>query len=197
MLDAARRTERSLSFEANHDPLTGLYNRKYLDARLTHAVCNQEARGQLAVLFIDLDRFKEINDRMGHRIGDQLLQAVAGRLRQRIRRLDTLARLGGDEFVLAMTQISGREDVRALAEALLESLREPFVLPDGETITLGASIGVSLCPEDAGQPEQLIEFADLAMYHAKRRPDAGPAFYGDTTRHAPRPTPRAAPSPDP
>ncbi|OQX32760.1 MAG: hypothetical protein B0D84_05685, partial [Candidatus Sedimenticola endophacoides] len=81
-------------------------------------------------------------------------------LRQRIRRLDTLARLGGDEFVLVMTQISGREDARALAEALLESLREPFVLPDGETITLGASIGVSLCPEDAGQPDQLIEFAE-------------------------------------
>ncbi|OQX48385.1 MAG: hypothetical protein B0D87_05970, partial [Candidatus Sedimenticola endophacoides] len=168
LLDAARRTEQSLSFEANHDPLTSLYNRKYLDARLTHAVCNREAHGRLAVLFIDLDRFKEINDRMGHRIGDQLLQAVAGRLRQRIRRLDTLARLGGDEFVLVMTQISGREDARALAEALLESLREPFVLPDGETITLGASIGVSLCPEDAGQPDQLIEFADLAMYRAKK-----------------------------
>lgn len=152
---------------AHHDPLTGLPNRSLLGDRLEHAL--ERARrgaGQLALLFIDLDRFKHVNDSLGHPVGDRLLQEVARRLNASVREQDTLARQGGDEFVVVIEDISGPEDAARVAVKLLSALDQVVTL-DGHDIYIGGSIGISLFPNDGDGSTTLLRCADSAMYEAK------------------------------
>lgn len=157
---------------AFYDALTGLPNRRLLQERLQHALAQQQRSGlEGALLFIDLDHFKNINDTLGHAVGDQLLMQVAQRLSSCLRQGDTLARLGGDEFVLMLENLP-RERSRALAEIgtvankLLGTLNQPYELL-GQPRSSGASIGIALFSDAAGNPEDLLKRADLAMYEAK------------------------------
>ena len=177
-------TERKLhdeevAFMAMHDPLTGLPNRFLLAEKLAEALQQAAARHErLALLFIDLDRFKDINDSLGHRLGDRLLQDVAGRLRGALGKQDTLVRQGGDEFIVLLTGIVDGQQAEAHARLFLEHLNQPFVT-DGNQLHVGASIGLSLYPDDAGDAEQLLRDADTAMYVAKRQGG------GQVARHTP------------
>lgn len=154
---------------ANHDSLTRLPNRVLLQDRTEQALA-QAARGggQTALLFLDLDGFKEVNDKLGHLTGDRVLEAVAERLGRCVRESDTVARLGGDEFVVLLPVVKSVGDVQKLAEKLLMVLAEPLVFGDGEA-KIGASIGVALYPRDGDDGETLLAAADEAMYQAKRQ----------------------------
>jgi len=153
---------------AHHDALTDLPNRLLLQSRLEHAVRRGVRGDELgAVLFIDLDRFKQVNDRYGHKVGDDLLVAVTKRLLKRLRDSDTLARLGGDEFILLLEDIPSRESAECVAKEVLRQLHAPFDLVDGQRLEIGGSIGISLFPGDGLLPDQLIENADTALYRAK------------------------------
>ncbi|HPE72803.1 MAG TPA: EAL domain-containing protein [Candidatus Competibacter sp.] len=159
---------------ATHDPLTGLPNRILLIDRLSQAIHGAHRRQDyVGILFLDLDRFKTINDSLGHGVGDQLLQAVTERLRACIRQEDTLARQGGDEFILILPEIAEPAIAGRVAEHLLQALREPFALQE-HLLHVNASIGISIYPVDATDPPTLIRFADNAMYQAK---EAGRASY--------------------
>ena len=161
--------EEQIAALARHDQLTGLANRFLLAERLAEALpAACEAGRQVALVFIDLDRFKDINDSLGHRLGDHLLQAVAERLRGGVREGETLARQGGDEFIVLLPGIAGREAAETRARALLELLETPFHT-DGNHLHVGASLGLSLFPDDAADAEQLLRNADTAMYAAKRQ----------------------------
>lgn len=155
-----------LRWQALHDPLTGLPNRAELRRRLQEALTlGGSATGLTAVMFLDLDGFKQINDDYGHRAGDQALVAVAARLTEACREEDLIGRLAGDEFVLVCDGVTP-EDVEAIAERVLEAFDEPFTLPLGE-VRLGASIGVAMCHGSDASAEQLLAEADAAMYAAK------------------------------
>ena len=159
--------ERRIRFLAHHDVLTGLANRASLIDRLNGALAASAAqRGCLAVHFIDLDHFKEINDRFGHDGGDFLLQTIAERLRAVTRGDDIVARLGGDEFVLVQPNISGREQAEEFARRLSTALAAPMRLKEHELFTT-VSIGVALAPADGATPERLLKSADLAVYKSK------------------------------
>jgi len=161
-----KKAEDLLKYAALHDPLTGLGNRTVLFdrlARATRATIVESA--QTAVLFLDLDHFKLMNDTLGHSWGDELLKAVAQRIRGSIRADDMVVRLGGDEFVV-VADITGSEDVDALVGTLKESFRKPFSV-NGHVLHLTTSIGISLFPSDGTEPDHLLRNADTAMYHAK------------------------------
>ena len=159
--------ERRIRFLAHHDVLTGLANRASLIDRMRVLLAaSAQQRGHLAVHFIDLDRFKEINDRFGHDGGDLLLQIIARRLQAVIRSDDVLARLGGDEFVLVQPNIGGREQAEEFARRLSSALAEPMRVKEHELFTT-VSIGVALAPADGDTPERLLKSADLAVYKAK------------------------------
>ncbi|BBL81028.1 hypothetical protein RxyAA322_28820 [Rubrobacter xylanophilus] len=162
-----KRAEEELLYEASHDALTGLPNRAFFMERLGEALrrARSEEGFRLAILFVDLDRFKMINDSLGHTIGDRLLVAAAGRLRECLRPQDTLARLGGDEFTVLLEDVSG-EEAAAVADRLLERLRTPFYL-DGYELFTAASVGVVLGGREYASPEDLLRDADIAMYRAK------------------------------
>jgi two-component system, cell cycle response regulator len=163
--EKARERERFLAF---HDPLTGLANRQLFFDRLEHALAQARRNGDLlAVLYLDLDGFKAINDSIGHAAGDQVLCEAAQRLKSCLRDSDTIARLGGDEFAVVALQLSEPSDVFPIADKLLQSLKEPIVVSD-QPRQLGVSIGVSLFPLDAPDVKLLIQRSDLAMYGAKR-----------------------------
>jgi diguanylate cyclase (GGDEF)-like protein len=152
---------------AYHDALTGLPNRPLFMDRLIISVAQSHRSGQkLAVLFLDLDRFKDINDSLGHSIGDQLLKALADRIRRCMREGDTLARFGGDEFTLLIPRIEDVENVAKVAAEILETLDRPFVVSDRE-LFMSASIGISVYPADGLDAETLVRNADTAMYRAK------------------------------
>lgn len=158
---------RALRQQAYHDALTGLPNRLMLRERLLHAIARaRRQQSRLAVLFIDLDRFKSVNDSLGHRVGDQLLQAVAGRLKNVLRESDTVAREGGDEFLVLLEDVREPEHVGRVAEKILERLNQPYQVEDNE-LHCGASIGVSLYPMDGEDEDQLINHADAAMFDSK------------------------------
>ncbi len=152
---------------AFHDGLTNLPNRALMQDRLEHAI-NVAHRGgsDVGILFLDIDRFKTINDTLGHSIGDQLLQQVADRLTATVRKADTVARFGGDEFVVISEQLSGRDAANALADKILAALREPFQVNTVE-LFVTASIGIAVFPEDGTEIDQLIGRADIAMYQVK------------------------------
>lgn len=158
---------RALEHLAMHDPLTGLPNRVMFNDRLTTALAQSERQGTLiAVVAIDLDRFKHINDTLGHAAGDELLVAVGRRLTSSIRAGDTAARMGGDEFVLLLTDIVSAEQALDTGRRVLQAFREPFTLA-GQPVSMSLSLGVCLYPSDATSPEALLKGADEAMYEVK------------------------------
>ncbi|MEI8161532.1 MAG: EAL domain-containing protein [Betaproteobacteria bacterium] len=162
-----RGAEQRLDRLAHHDPLTGLPNRLMFMERLRASLARAARHGhRLAVLFIDLDRFKHVNDTLGHFTGDQLLIAVTARLKTSVRQGDTLARLGGDEFVCILEEINNSGAAGVAAEKLLALFREPFVI-NGNDLFLSASIGLSFSPDDGSDVETLVRNADIAMYQAK------------------------------
>jgi diguanylate cyclase (GGDEF)-like protein/PAS domain S-box-containing protein len=167
--DVTERTyaEEQIKHLAYHDALTGLPNRLLFKDRLTVALSHaQRDQGRLAVLFLDLDRFKVINDSLGHNVGDQLLQAVAARVASCVRESDTVARLGGDEFTLLLPTLARSEDAAVVAGKILEAVRYPFHI-EGREFFISTSIGISLFPEDGTDAVTLIKNADTAMYQAK------------------------------
>jgi len=159
-----------LAHRASHDELTGLANRAMLESRLAAAI--EAARGSGAspgLLYLDANRFKQINDRYGHMAGDALLRAIAARLRHCIRRNDLAARFGGDEFAVLMAPPSGAGEMTAIAERIHAAMREPATLPDGSRIVCSVSIGMAMYPHDGADAAALLGAADEAMYASKRR----------------------------
>ncbi|GAB2177742.1 bifunctional diguanylate cyclase/phosphodiesterase [Dongia sp. agr-C8] len=173
-----KRSQEELHKLAHHDPLTGLPNRLLLHSRLEHALERSRRHGEIgAVLFLDLDRFKNVNDSLGHPAGDELLIHVAQRLRARLRDSDTLARLGGDEFVVVLEGVGTPERAAAVAQTLIERLAESFELDGGHVVYIGTSIGISLFPADATVASKLIQEADTALYEAKEHGKGTYRFY--------------------
>lgn len=174
-----KRAEERIHYLAYYDELTGLPNRS-LFYKLTDQALVEARRNRLhgAILFIDLNRFKPINDTLGHGIGDHLLKQVAERLRDTVRAEDVVARLGGDEFVVALFDITRREHAAIVAQKLLAALDPPFWVDEHE-LKAGAAIGISLYPRDGGDTESLLRTADIAMYRAKQVGQDGYAFYSD------------------
>ncbi|CAD6876309.1 GGDEF domain-containing response regulator [Methylomonas fluvii] len=169
--------EQQLIYLANHDPLTGLLNRDQFHNRLTQALSTgQRHNRKLAVMYLDLDRFKLINDTLGHRLGDLLLQAVSDRLRASVRSNDILARLGGDEFIVLLSDINQIDDVARIAQKTLDILTQPFTL-EGNDLVVTASIGISIHPDDGKDSHSLLMNADTAMYLAKDRGKNNFQFY--------------------
>jgi len=168
-LAAQRDTEMRLDFIAHHDSLTGLPNRLQFQLQLEHGVAYARRHdSRLAVLFVDIDHFKDINDTLGHDAGDQVLVQFAQRLRQCVREVDTVARQGGDEFIVLLTELRTGADAQQVAEKIMKAIGEPFVI-NGQLLPVAASIGVAVYPDDDADIETLIEKADLAMYAAKQR----------------------------
>ncbi|MFA5941367.1 MAG: MHYT domain-containing protein [Sinimarinibacterium sp.] len=166
--DALQATNQELSKLALYDSLTGLPNRMLLDDRMGEALFRARRGGEsFALLFVDLDRFKPVNDSFGHRIGDLLLVSVAQRLITCVRATDTVARTGGDEFIVVLSGIGDRKDAEMVSRKLLDELSRPFFIEDHEIVTSG-SIGISIYPIDGHDVNVLKVNADLAMYHAKR-----------------------------
>ena len=176
--DAARiHYAQQLEHNATHDVLTGLANRTLLSDRLKQAIASARRFGKLvAVLLLDLDDFKGVNDSLGHEAGDALLQAVARRLRAAVRESDTVARLGGDEFVIVMPDLAIADDVVIVASKILALLSQGFST-GGEEIHIGGSIGISLYPHDGEHEDVLMKNVDLAMYHVKQGGRAGYHFF--------------------
>ena len=162
-----RQAQSKLNYLAYHDPLTGLSNRRSFIERLEESLRESAHRDeQLAVLFIDLDQFKQVNDSLGHGVGDELLIAVAARLSEHVRLIDMLARLGGDEFICLMEGVRSEDDVEILAREVIGAFELPFVLGDHE-LFLTASVGICLSPSDGDSVLDLMRNADTAMYRAK------------------------------
>ncbi len=156
-----------MSYLAQHDSLTNLPNRALFNEQLSQAVAlAHRNQHQMAVLFIDVDRFKYINDSLGHEIGDRLLQSVAGRLLGCVRTSDTAGRIGGDEFVVVLTQLAQAQDAAICAEKIIQCLSTPHLI-EAHQLNVTVSIGVATCPQDGVDASSLLKHADLAMYHAK------------------------------
>ncbi|MGI9327785.1 MAG: putative bifunctional diguanylate cyclase/phosphodiesterase [Pseudomonadales bacterium] len=178
-----KEAERVINFQAYHDLLTHLPNRVLLKDRLAMAITHaRRNKRKLGVMFLDLDRFKIVNDTLGHTMGDRLLKAVAKRLQSCLRRGDTLARFGGDEFTLLLPEVRTQDDVVVIATKILDRLNAPFII-DGHELFVGASIGIALYPEAGESEETLIQNADIAMYHIKGRGKNGYQFYSDEMNH--------------
>jgi diguanylate cyclase (GGDEF)-like protein/PAS domain S-box-containing protein len=161
--------EDQMHYLAHHDALTSLPNRTLFVERLSHAIAHaQRNQKMVAVIFLDLDYFKQVNDTLGHHVGDQLLQMVAQRLTDCVRAEDTVARLGGDEFTVILEEIADAENIPAVARKIIDSLSQPMTL-DGKEMTITTSLGICLYPNDGGQPDTLIKHADTAMYLAKEK----------------------------
>ncbi len=170
------RRQAQVHHAAYHDELTGLPNRSLLLDRFNQAVAQGARRGkQVALLFLDLDGFKDVNDRFGHAAGDKLLQQVAGRLTACIRTGDTACRYGGDEFVIMLPEVAGEVSAAAVADKIRVHLTAPYVV-DGGTIAVTASIGTAVYPVDGQDYGDLIQQSDIGMYRAKARSSAPPTF---------------------
>jgi len=164
---ALRERQEHLNFAATHDSLTGLPNRALLQQRAEHAIAVSRRSGRLlALLFIDLDRFKTVNDSLGHAAGDELLREVANRLSGCLREVDMIARHGGDEFVVLLEDIERQEEVEQVVARMREVLAEPLAI-EGHEVNVTSSIGVALYPRDGEAAPALLRKADLAMYRAK------------------------------
>jgi diguanylate cyclase (GGDEF)-like protein/PAS domain S-box-containing protein len=177
-ISAIRNNASQMEHLAHHDPLTGLPNRLQLKSRLTHALETVKRNNSVgAVLFIDLDRFKHVNDSLGHRFGDELLQQLVQRLRHRLRESDALARLGGDEFIVVLERMATAEDAALVAASLIEQAALPFHLSEDHTAQIGCSIGIALLPSDGADADELLHNADLALYQAKEQGRGRYCFY--------------------
>jgi diguanylate cyclase (GGDEF)-like protein len=166
-ISTLRQHDQQLRHLAFHDPLTGLPNRRLLTRDLTRAIARARRHQQgLAVMFIDLDHFKWINDSQGHAVGDRVLAEVAARLQQTVRSGDALARLGGDEFMLVLEDMSSRHDAAAMARKAIAAIAQPIDV-EGRSVSVSASIGIALFPDAGQDAASLMHAADLAMYRAK------------------------------
>lgn len=174
-----KEAEKRIIEMATHDALTGLPNRHLLQDRVEQALVHDARRQrQMAVLFIDLDHFKMINDSLGHDIGDLLLKAVANRLKFCVRTEDTVARQGGDEFIVVLNSIAESLDAAKVAQKILDSLMQPFYI-HGNELHIGGSIGIAVFPNDGGTAETLLRNSDVAMYHAKENGRNNYQFFTD------------------
>lgn len=172
-----KRAEQLISYQAYHDTLTDLPNRALFKDRLNLALIQaKRSKNELAVMFVDLDRFKLVNDTLGHIKGDELLKMVALRLKERLREGDTLARLGGDEFTLILPDLRDKKDAAMIADQIVHSLSQPFNL-DGTEVHVSASVGIAVCPSDGETVDDLIRHADIAMYKVKGTGKNGHRFY--------------------
>ncbi len=177
-----QRNEEKIYQMAYNDCVTGLPNRRLFQDRLSQALARAEReRTSLAVVFLDLDQFKQVNDRLGHESGDQLLNRMGQRLRESLRRNDTVARLGGDEFILLLSEFKNEEDILVVLQRLSYAIKAPCPLA-GQEIVLSASIGVSLYPRDGEDENTLLRKADQAMYLVKSRGRDGIHFYRDNSQ---------------
>lgn len=178
-IEARRQAEDDLKRLATHDALTGLPNRLLLNDRIKAALSRSHRRpSQLALLLIDLDQFKEVNDSFGHAAGDELLRQTATRLEGAVRACDTVARMGGDEFVILLEDLAQPEDAALVASRILELCSEPVNIA-GRSLKTTPSVGIALCPADGGDAESLLKCADLAMYQAKAAGRATYRFYNE------------------
>ena len=176
--------ENNIRHMALHDALTGLPNRRQLEQRLSEALsASRRESKQIAVLLLDLDRFKDVNDTFGHHLGDRLLDVVAKRLTSCLRSSDFIARLGGDEFVIVLTMVELRSNVEEVAQKVLSAFREPFEIED-HRLHIRASIGISMFPTDADLPDTLIQFADAAMYEAKKNGRGAHSYFSHEINNA-------------
>lgn len=171
---------------AYHDSLTGLPNRLLLEDRLAHALAHaRRNKTSLALMFIDLDRFKDVNDSFGHVHGDELLVEIANRLSRRVRAEDTLARLGGDEFVLLIESLVNETEAASIAQSVIDIISQPALIGGKYEVAVGASIGISIYPSDANDTVRLVRNADSAMYRAKELGGSSHQFYTqELTRQA-------------
>lgn len=166
-ISARKEAQVRIEFMARHDPLTQLPNRGYLMEQLGRILAQARRReGRVAVLFVDLDNFKTVNDSLGHHAGDALLCEISRRLTSAVREADLVARLGGDEFLVVLTDVVTRTDAAGVAANLIEAANTSVTIK-GRPLTVSASIGISVFPEDGGTPDELIRHADAAMYRAK------------------------------
>lgn len=163
-----KQAEEKIAHLAHHDFLTGLPNRAYFSEILAHSIAlSVRSRAKLAVMFLDLDGFKKVNDTLGHEAGDLLLQGVAQRLQETVRQSDVVARIGGDEFILLLENVRGAENAAAVAQKIIANLATPFDL-NGTPGRVGASIGIALYPQHGESAEELLRRADEAMYQSKQ-----------------------------
>lgn len=164
-----KQAEERVQHVAHHDSLTGLPNRLLFNDRLGQAISlAKRDSSQFALFYLDLDKFKPVNDTLGHDAGDQLLKSVAGRIREQVRESDTVARVGGDEFTVILRDTSSRQDAAAVAEKIIAALSAPFRLGNHpQAVEIGTSIGIAFYPGDAQEHETLIKLADASMYRAK------------------------------
>lgn len=159
----------TLAHQASHDSLTGLPNRAFFEGRLARSLRNAERQQEhLALLFLDSDHFKQINDTLGHAVGDEVLISVADRVRAQLREHDLAARLGGDEFAVLLTPLHSRQDAERVAEKIVASMKLPVQLDSGRSIATSLSVGIAYYPDDGSDPGSLLNAADAAMYQAKR-----------------------------
>ncbi len=169
--------EEQLRIYANYDMLTGLANRTLFMDRLSHLMTLRKSNNQYsAVLFIDLDHFKEVNDTFGHSTGDKILKLVSKRLQSVIRKEDTLSRHGGDEFTILLENINTPLDAANIAQHILDTLKDPFIIEEHQ-FYITTSIGITIAPDDSSDPETLVRFADIAMYNAKENGRNSYTFY--------------------
>ena len=196
-LGERERADRQALVAANQDHLTGLANRALLHERLDRMLAASAACGGFAVLFLDLDRFKNVNDSLGHHFGDRLLCEVGRRLRQAVREIDLVARLGGDEFIVVRTGESGAAQTGLLARRLIDQLSRPFGI-DGRQVRIGASIGVAMAPRDGRARDMLLRKADAALYQVKARGGGDVMFFqgGSAGRWQERGAPAGRPAND-
>ncbi len=172
-----QRQKDALHYQAHHDPLTQLANRYLFNDRLQQALKrSRRSKTRMALLFIDLDHFKEVNDSLGHKVGDEVLRITAQRLQQVLREEDTLARLGGDEFTIMIERLRYVADASGLAEKVLAVLRDPIYIEERE-FYIGCSIGISIYPDNGDSAQDMLKYADAAMYDAKRDGRNGFRFY--------------------
>lgn len=160
----------TLAHQASHDSLTGLPNRAFFEGRVSRSLRNA-ARQQdhLALMFLDSDHFKQINDSLGHAVGDEVLVKVASRVRAQLREHDLVARLGGDEFAVLLTPLHSRVDAQRIAEKIITSMKLPIQLKSGDSLITSLSVGIAYYPDDGKEPATLLNAADAAMYQAKRQ----------------------------
>jgi diguanylate cyclase (GGDEF)-like protein/PAS domain S-box-containing protein len=181
-LTERKRADALIAYQAFHDVLTGLPNRSLFKDRLGLALLQaRRNKTSVAVLLIDLDGFKRINDTLGHDMGDELLRQTADRLKTSLRRCDTLARLGDDEFTVILPELGSAQDTITIADKCLDSMRLPYLL-DGQTVHMSASMGIALHPEHGVSADDLLKYADIAMYHQKSNGKNGYAFFNDNLR---------------
>lgn len=182
-MSAQKRAEKEIQILTNYDPVTGLPNRNLLLDRINHAAdLSHRHKTKLALLYVDLDKFKKVNDSLGHLCGDALLTTVAERIKVCLRAQDTVARINGDEFVILLEDLQQSNEAASVAEKIVESIKSPLEL-ESQTLQLTASVGIAIYPEDAISETNLLKAADIAMFHAKKRGGDSFQFFRQEMNH--------------